>query len=64
MNQLPEEIKVQYPDIRWKDIIGFRNILAHRCWRVDLDVVWGLFNSGESLEQLKRAVHELIDQSS
>lgn len=64
VNQLPEEMKVQYPDIRWKDIVGFRNILAHRYWRVDIDVVWGLFDSGGSLEQLKRTVHELIDQSS
>ena len=64
VNQLPEEMKIQYPEIRWKDIVGFRNILAHRYWRVDLDVVWGIFVSGGDLEQLKTAVDELIKESS
>lgn len=36
VNQLPEELRERYPHIRWKDIVGFRNVLAHRYWRVDL----------------------------
>jgi len=26
---LPDEIKAQYPEIPWKEISGFRNILVH-----------------------------------
>ena len=28
-SHFPESIKLQYPDINWKDIMGFRNILVH-----------------------------------
>jgi uncharacterized protein with HEPN domain len=64
VNQLPEELKERYPDIRWKDIVGFRNILAHRYWRVDLNLVWGLFEPNGDIEQLKAVVIELIKELS
>lgn len=64
VNHLPEELKEQYPDIRWKDIVGFRNILAHRYWRVDLNLVWGLFEPEGDIDQLKAVVQELIKELS
>ena len=30
VNQLPEETKAKYPEIPWRDIVDFRNLLAHR----------------------------------
>ena len=64
VNQLPKELKERYPDIRWQDIVGFRNILAHRYWRVDLNLVWGLFKPEGDIEQLKAVVQELIKELS
>ena len=64
VNQLPKELKERYPDIRWQDIVGFRNILAHRYWRVDLHLVWGLFKPNGDIEQLKAVVQELIEELS
>jgi len=29
-----------YPEIDWKAIIGFRNILAHQYFSCDLDIIW------------------------
>ena len=60
VNQLPDELKEQYPHIRWKDIVGFRNILAHRYWRVDLNLVWKLFEPDGDIEKLKVVVQELV----
>lgn len=60
VNQLPQELKEKYPDIRWQDIVGFRNILAHRYWRIDLNLVWGLFEPNGNIDQLKVVVKELI----
>ena len=34
--QLPEDIKAQHPHIKWSNIAGFRNILAHN-YLGDLD---------------------------
>ena len=49
---------------RWKDIVGFRNILAHRYWRVDLNLVWGLFEPKGDIEQLKAVIQELVEELS
>lgn len=64
VNQLPQEIKDRYPEIRWKDIVGFRNILAHRYWRIDLNLVWGLFEPNGNIDRLKVVVQELIEELS
>lgn len=64
VNQLPQELKDKYPEIRWRDIVGFRNILAHRYWRIDLNLVWALFEPNGDIERLKLVVQELIDELS
>ena len=40
--RLGEEIKHNYPDIPWKQISGFRDILVHDYLGVDLDVIWSV----------------------
>jgi len=37
----PEE-KSKHPDIPWREIAGFRNILVHDYLGLDLDVVWSV----------------------
>jgi len=58
VNQLPQELKERYPDIRWQDIVGFRNILAHRYWRIDFNLVWGLFEPNGSNGRCQRRINE------
>ncbi len=38
-NHLPTEVTEAYPDIAWPQIRGFRNILVHQYFGVDVDVV-------------------------
>lgn len=37
---LPKEVKDQYPNIAWKEAAGFRDILIHDYFGVDLETVW------------------------
>ncbi len=37
VNQLPDELKQKHPEIPWRQIVGFRNLLAHVYWQVDLN---------------------------
>ncbi|WP_414542810.1 DUF86 domain-containing protein [Nostoc sp. CCY0012] len=30
----------QYPEINWRDIIDFRNLLVHEYFRVDFNIIW------------------------
>lgn len=38
-NHLPGEITDAHPEIAWPQIRGFRNILVHRYFGVDIDVI-------------------------
>jgi uncharacterized protein with HEPN domain len=39
---LSEAIREQHPEIPWKEIIGFRTLLVHQYFGIDLDVVWDI----------------------
>jgi len=55
--RLPDDLKQQYPDIPWKEISGFRNILVHDYLGVDLDVVWSVVEM--ELPKLEHALAKL-----
>ena len=38
--KIPKNIKERYPDVEWKEVIGFRNILIHDYFGVDVEAVW------------------------
>ncbi|WP_456471937.1 HepT-like ribonuclease domain-containing protein [Methanocaldococcus sp.] len=33
-------MKDKYPQIPWKRIIGFRNILIHKYFGIDYEIIW------------------------
>jgi uncharacterized protein with HEPN domain len=35
-----EEIKEKYPEVEWKEAAGFRNVLIHDYFGIDLEAVW------------------------
>ena len=37
---IPDEVKDLRPDLPWQGMRGMRNVIAHRYYKVDLDVVW------------------------
>lgn len=39
-NHLSEEFKEGYPNIPWNVIRGFRNVLGHEYFRLDLDIIY------------------------
>ncbi len=64
VNQLPDELKEKYPEIPWRQIVGFRNLLAHVYWQVDLATVWAILEPEGDLAALKVVVKKLIDDFS
>jgi uncharacterized protein with HEPN domain len=62
VNQLPEEMRVQYPEIPWRDIVDFRNLLAHRYWRIDLSVVWAILQPEGDLKALKVVIQKILEE--
>ena len=39
-SKIPPEIKHNYSEIPWKQVIGIRNKLIHEYFGVDLEIVW------------------------
>ena len=61
VNQLPDELKQQHPEIPWRDIVDFRNLLAHVYWKIDLNTVWSILEPGSDLTALKQVVTKIIN---
>lgn len=40
VKSLPEAFRSKYPDIPWKSIAGFRDVLIHQYFGVDPSIVW------------------------
>lgn len=53
---LSDALKARYPEIPWRTIIGFRNVLAHAYVDLDLDLVWVTITG--DLLALKEVVRE------
>ncbi|MEL6442050.1 MAG: DUF86 domain-containing protein [Cyanobacteria bacterium J06621_8] len=64
VNQLPDELKEKHPEIPWRQIVGFRNLLAHVYWQVDLATVWTILRPEADLAALKVVVTKLIEELS
>jgi uncharacterized protein with HEPN domain len=55
--RLPDDLLEQQPQAEWKQIKGFRDILAHNYDNIVLKVVW---DSVEKLATLRAAVEALL----
>lgn len=43
--KLPEDIRNKYPNIEWKKICGFRDIIAHEYFGINNEILWDIIHS-------------------
>ena len=55
--QISEVTRQRQPDIPWRQIAGFRDVLIHDYMGVDLDEVWNVID--KDLPRLKQTVNEM-----
>jgi uncharacterized protein with HEPN domain len=58
--RLPDAWKVIRPEIDWRTIGDFRNVLAHQYLDIDLDIVWNVVVN--YLPGLKQAIEAISQQ--
>jgi len=58
--RLPDGRKAIHPEIDWRTIGDFRNVLAHRYLDIDLDIVWNVV--ANYLPDLKQAIEAIFQQ--
>jgi uncharacterized protein with HEPN domain len=40
VKNIPDDIRIRYPDIPWNEISGMRDILIHKYFGIDLELTW------------------------
>ena len=58
VKNVPTETLQTKPEIKWKQIAGFRDIIIHQYFKVDLEIVWDVVQN--RLPELKTAVSEML----
>ncbi|MGB2926648.1 MAG: DUF86 domain-containing protein [Limnothrix sp.] len=55
---ISDETYEKYPQIEWRNIIDFRNLLVHEYFRIDLKIVWKIVET--EIPKLKRQVQAIL----
>ena len=58
--RLSESLKTQYPDVEWRRVSAFRNVLVHNYLGIDMDRIWDVVES--DVPALKSAVTKMLNE--
>jgi uncharacterized protein with HEPN domain len=58
--RLSDQLKATQPEIEWREIAAFRNILVHDYLGIDLETVWKI--TQRDIPNLKRAVIAMMSR--
>ena len=58
VKKIPDEIKIHYPNIPWKEIAGMRDRLIHFYFGVDYKLVWETIKN--RLPELKSFIEKIL----
>jgi uncharacterized protein with HEPN domain len=59
--RISEKIKLGYPDVEWRGIAGFRNILVHDYLGLDFGKIWEVIE--RRLPTLKTQIEKILEKS-
>src|SRR3989344_2760701 len=60
VKNIPKDFRDKYPYVEWKDISGFRDIIVHAYFVVDLDKIWNVIK--DDLPKLKKDIKKIIKE--
>jgi len=60
-NNIPQELKNNYPTIPWRDMISMRNKIMHEYFGVDTEIMWKTIQ--DDLPPLKTKIEALSSSS-
>jgi uncharacterized protein with HEPN domain len=56
--RIPTELRDKYPEVQWRSIVGFRNVVVHEYFALDWTIVWETLNV--DLPMLQAQVEEIL----
>src|SRR3954451_21150651 len=57
---LSPELKNARPDVPWRQLIAFRNVLVHQYFGLDLELVWTVVS--RDLEPVRASLREILSE--
>ena len=60
VKSLPKEFLSKYPKVPWSEIAGFRDVMIHAYFVVDIERVWKVVE--EDMPELKKNIIEIIEK--
>ncbi|MFG6099808.1 HepT-like ribonuclease domain-containing protein [Leptothoe sp. ISB3NOV94-8A] len=60
VKSIPQEVREQYTQIPWKQIVGMRDRLVHQYWNVDVELVWDTMQT--DLPLLKAVITQIREE--
>ena len=61
VRRISEELKTRRPDVPWRDIAAFRNVVVHDYLSVDLDLVWRIVV--ERMPELQLQIERIVEET-
>ena len=58
VKRISDDLLMSQPDIEWREIKGFRDVLLHRYFDINMERVW---EAVEKLPELRAAVESLLE---
>lgn len=59
VKRIPEEVKKKYADVEWKEAAGFRDVLIHDYFGIDLEAVWDTVKN--NIPSFKKKVVKVLE---
>lgn len=58
--QIPEELRIKYAAVPWRQAIDMRNLITHEYWRIQSEVVWATVQN--DLPALRRQITLILNE--
>ena len=58
IGKLSNSLKEKHSEINWQKVYGFRNIIAHHYFGINVDIVWQIIQT--DLPKFKKSIKQLL----